>query len=116
MIEYTDTNMQWLMQLPGNRITVHSADNRYYNLEQGDATTHQWKPVPTFVAGETYLGRPFTSLPDPQTLAQTVSECNLIIKKFLRNIGSQITARHPPLFGRACMAGTTGPVQALATS
>jgi hypothetical protein len=42
------------------------------------------------VASETYLGRPFTSPPSAEVLQQTVSECNLIVKKFLQNIGGQI--------------------------
>jgi hypothetical protein len=59
-------------------------------LEVGDATTHAWNPKPDLVACETYLGRPFTSVPTPEVLHQTISECNLIIKKFLKNIASQL--------------------------
>jgi hypothetical protein len=42
------------------------------------------------VATETYLGRPFTSRPSPEVLAQTVADCNLIIKKFLKNMLGQL--------------------------
>lgn len=98
MIEYTDTNLLWLLSLKDNRVAP-SSDNRYYTLEVGDATTHHWKVAPQFVACETYLGRPFTSLPAPDVLKQTISECNTIISKFLRNIGSQI-----PPGARLCLA------------
>jgi len=76
MIDYSRQNIEWL---------GHEA-----RLEQGDATSHQWQPPIDFVAGETYLGRPFTDRPNPEILAQTVSDTNLIIKKFVQNIHSQI--------------------------
>jgi tRNA G10 N-methylase Trm11 len=62
------------------------------SVEQADATNASWKHFPPidFVASETYLGRPFTAMPDSQTLNQTISDCNLILKKFLQNIGAQI--------------------------
>jgi tRNA G10 N-methylase Trm11 len=90
MIEYSDANLQWLLTLPENRVTPHSADGKYYRLEVGDATDYTWSPVPDTVACETYLGRPFTDLPTPEVLNQTISECNLIIKKFLTNIHGQL--------------------------
>jgi tRNA G10 N-methylase Trm11 len=83
MIDYTAANLQWLNQL----YDLPAAD---YPLAVGDATSHQWATKPDLVAGETYLGRPFTSAPTPEILNQTVTDCNLIIKKFLRNIHGQI--------------------------
>lgn len=80
MIDYSQVNLEWL-----NR-----GDD--FRLEQGDATTHTWSGAVNLVAAETYLGRPFTSLPDNETLNQTVMDCNLILKKFLRNIDSQLAA------------------------
>lgn len=61
-------------------------------IEKADATTANWDIFPPidFVASETYLGRPFTSPPSAEILAQTVSECNLIIRKFLQNLHSQL--------------------------
>lgn len=55
---------------------------------QADATSANWAAFPAidFVASETYLGRPFTAPPPPEILQQTVSDCNLIIKKFLLNL------------------------------
>lgn len=92
MVEYTKANLSWLSSLYDSLPTGP-------RLETGDATTHTWQTPIDFVASETYLGRPFTSLPTPETLAQTISDCNLIIKKFLRNIDSQLQAG-----ARLCLA------------
>jgi len=99
MIDYSDANLQWLLTLPENSVTPQTEDKRYYRLEAGDATTHQWKPTPNFVASETYLGRPFTSQPNSEVIAQTSSEVNLIFKKFLANIHGQL-----PAGARLCLA------------
>ena len=99
MVEYTKANLTWLTTLPQHRVITHSDDNTYYSLEQADATDHIWKPQPNFVACETYLGRPFTEVPSHDVLEQTVSEVNLILKKFLRNIHDQL-----PAGGRMCIA------------
>jgi len=92
MIDYTGENLDWL----DGKFTLGNTEMR---IETGDATTHQWSPVPNFVAGETYLGRPFTAKPAPDVLAQTISEVNLILKKFLRNIHTQL-----PAGTRLCLA------------
>lgn len=82
MIDYTHKNLQWLAaKYPG------VADKS--SVAVGDATTTTWPPV-SMVAAETYLGRPFTGAPTPEVLAQTVMDCNLIIKKFLKNIHDQL--------------------------
>lgn len=83
MVEYSRQNLDWL-------VSKFQIPNSSFQLEPGDATTHQWQPPINSVACETYLGRPFTSPPSPEVLAQTVSECNTIIKKFLRNIHGQL--------------------------
>ncbi len=83
MIDYTKANLDWL-DLRGA-----SKEGRI-ELEVGDATKHQWAPPPNLVASETYLGRPFTSPPRPEILTQNISDCNVIIKKFLSNIHSQL--------------------------
>lgn len=83
MIEYSQNNLEWL--------------NDLYNLQIenpeliiGDATTTQWPSRADFVACETYLGRPFTSLPDKNILKENINTCNEIIKNFLKNINPQI--------------------------
>lgn len=80
MVDYSLANLDWLKKLYDFDETEQ--------LETGDATSYQWQSF-DFVASETYLGRPFTSPPDPETLARNISDCNLIIKKFLRNIYDQ---------------------------
>jgi tRNA G10 N-methylase Trm11 len=83
MVDYSRANLDWL---------IASVDNLKSEilLEPGDATTHTWDPSPDFVATEAYLGRPFTEKPSAEILAQTVSEVNLILKKFLANLHSQL--------------------------
>lgn len=83
MVDYTATNLQWLRSQ--FQLSVDAP-----RIEKGDATSYTWSPAPDFVACETYLGKPFTSRPDAETLAKTISDCNLIIKKFLKNIHSQL--------------------------
>jgi tRNA (guanine10-N2)-dimethyltransferase len=83
LVTYSEENLSWLIM---GSSRLHSID---FRLFQGDATTARWDEF-DFVASETYLGRPFTSPPSAATLAQTVTDCNLIIKKFLLNIHSQI--------------------------
>jgi len=82
MIDYSKANLEWLP-------TEFKLTNTSFSLDQGDATSFAWQPAPDVVACETYLGKPFTSTPDGATLAQTTTDCNLIIKKFLRNIANQ---------------------------
>jgi tRNA (guanine10-N2)-dimethyltransferase len=82
MIDYSEKNLEWLMEKFNVTFPV--------TLERGDATTHDWQPSVTTVAGETYLGRPFTDKPAPEVLAQTISEVNLILKRFLTHIAAQL--------------------------
>ncbi len=83
MVEYSERNMAWL----GGRFRLPAVCCR---VEEADATDHTWKAPIDMVAAETYLGRPFTKAPDAETLARTVNDCNLIIKKFLRNLAQQL--------------------------
>lgn len=92
MIDYSQANLDWL----GEQYRV---DTTKLLLQKGDATNHVWQLPVDFVAGETYLGKPFTSAPAAEALAQTVADCNLIIKKFLRNLHTQI-----PAGTRLCLA------------
>lgn len=83
MVKYSQKNLEWLRD--GYKLPELDSV-----LEAGDATNHTWSVAPDFVAAETYLGRPFTSMPGGEILNQTISECNLIIKKFLQNIHGQL--------------------------
>jgi len=88
MIDFTRTNLDWLIE------QTEGLESEIL-LEPGDATTHQWNPAPDLVAGETYLGRAFTEKPSPEVVAQTSTEVNLILKKFLKNIHSQLKPGTP---------------------
>ncbi|HSX15723.1 MAG TPA: DNA methyltransferase [Candidatus Saccharimonadales bacterium] len=83
MIEYSRANLAWLRETIG----IGTTSGR---LEPGDATNYHWDDIFAVVAAETYLGRPFTAKPAPEVLAQTASEVNLILKKFLGNIHGQL--------------------------
>lgn len=92
MISYTRKNLDWLQA----QYDVPELDAE---LAIGDATNHTWATRPDIVACETYLGRPFTSVPTGEILSQTISECNLIIRKFLQNIHGQLESG-----SRLCLA------------
>lgn len=77
MIEYSQANLEWLR-----------AKNTNWKVEVGDAVDHQWQEFDT-IACETYLGRPFSALPDPNVLEKVIQDVDNIHKKFLRNVASQ---------------------------
>lgn len=80
MIDYSRQNLEWLA-------TYRTETTP--QLEAGDATTHQWTHPFSVIASETYLGRPLSSWPGTDTLHEIIGTCNVIIEKFLRNLGSQ---------------------------
>lgn len=94
MIDYSRANLEWLATYRAGESTVDSPI-----LEVGDATTHRWEQPFTAVAGETYLGTPLSGWPKPEKLHQIIGTCNVILEKFLRNIGSQL-----PSGTRLCLA------------
>ena len=83
MVDYSNANLEWLSSL-------YNLPTDEYPIYAGDATSLQWLQKPDFVAAETYLGRPFNSLPSSEILKQTISDCNVIIKNFIKNISPQI--------------------------
>ena len=87
MIDNTEINLNWLNK------THHL--NAKFKLTPGDATTFDWqawtKPdVVNAVATETYLGKPYTSIPARAELQNNITNCNAIISKFLSNIAAQL--------------------------
>lgn len=90
MIAYSKENLDWL----GTRYTLDASPQ----LAHGSATSFSWKNFST-VAAETYLGRPFSTLPDPRTLSTVMSTVNNLHKDFLKNLATQTA----PGF-RACLA------------
>jgi tRNA G10 N-methylase Trm11 len=91
MVSYARDNLTWLQDTHGIRID--------WLLETGDATSHAWQPPLETVVCETYLGRPLTVLPDPDTLHKIVGDCNTIITKSLENL-----ARQTKTGSRVCIA------------
>lgn len=82
MVEYSLANLTWLD-------ARHHLPAHAYRTEQGDATDHQWqKPFDT-VAGETYLGRPFSAPPAADVLREVMRDVDTIHRKFLRNVARQ---------------------------
>ncbi len=83
MVEYSEGNLAWLNK-------THGLEAGLGQVEIGDATTYTWSHPVSAVAGETYLGKPFSSTPPPAALEKTRRECDEIHEKFLRNIAEQI--------------------------
>ena len=99
MIDYTKQNLDWAHS------TFHISHS-IFQTDVGDATTHRWDfsnvqrlTSNVHIACETYLGRPFTTVPNRDVLEQTVGDVNLILKKFLTNIHRQL-----PKGTRLCLA------------
>lgn len=86
MIEYSQKNLDWLGQ-----IYPSSLHDRTYLLETGDACTFQWQPFDT-IACETYLGRPFSTEPNPEKLREVIQDVDTIHRKFLTNVARQTQA------------------------
>lgn len=84
MVDYTRKNLEWLEQQYSELGPLQP------QLEVGDATSHTWEPTPALIACEGYLGQPFTGYPSGEKLREVTSTCNLIMKKFLRNIAGQL--------------------------
>lgn len=99
MVEYTTINIKWLQdKYPDRKIYDDTHGALGWTVETGDATNHKW-PAKTIVATETYLGRPFSSLPAESVLREAISNCNVIHKKFLKNLAAQMSPR-----SSACLA------------
>ncbi len=84
MIDYSKANIEWL-----RRHENYNKNGTLLSLEQGDATDFNWQKSPDVIAGETYLGRPFSSEPDEESLRKVIHDCNTIHKKFLANVTRQ---------------------------
>ncbi len=82
MITYSQANLDWLHQ------KINS--NFYLRLESGDATTHTWKPTPSAVAAETFLGKPLSKEPSPKLLQTIMAECDRIHRGTLDNLARQL--------------------------
>ena len=83
MIKYSERNLSWLAGR-------YSEISEKPLLEEGDATTHQWKPSPDFVASEIYLGRPMSQPPVEIKFRTEKESAEALLSSFLKNVGSQI--------------------------
>ena len=81
MTEYSKKNLEWLQEKWDTSFDI--------TLITGDATNLEWQENIDAIACETYLGRPFSSLPDTETLTEVMQDVNLIHKRFLQNIARQ---------------------------
>lgn len=89
MVDYSKTNLLWLNSEFGIR-------NSEFKTEVGDATSFDWDISQLtannsllVIACETYLGRPFSALPDTETLRKVMGDVDSIHKKFLQNVAKQ---------------------------
>lgn len=92
MVQYSADNLLWLRE-------KYPDKSSYLRIEIGDATSFTWQPVPTIVAGESYLGQPLSALPSNEHLSKIIYEANLINHRFLLNLAKQI-----PAATRLCIA------------
>lgn len=87
MVRYTRDNINWLFERYPIKTGV------YY--ETADATDHTWRQPIDIIACEGYLGHPFAAEPSKEALMETIQTCNVIMRKFLKNIGSQLKPGTP---------------------
>lgn len=78
MVEYSEANMDWLR--------IESIISR---VRQADATVSEWEKPFDVMATETYLGRPFSSMPADEILQKVLQDVNTIHRKFLLNVFRQ---------------------------
>jgi tRNA (guanine10-N2)-dimethyltransferase len=88
MVDYTTQNLSWLSRQPWSNFQL-PAEGAGGLVTTADATTYEWSPPPNFIACETYLGRPFSHQPDPETLRKVMQDVDTIHKKFLQNVARQ---------------------------
>lgn len=81
MVMFSQQNIEWL----SSRFPVSNE----FHVTPGDATNFAWHEAFDMVASETYLGRPFSSVPHADVLKKVVSDVDTIHKKFLSNIATQ---------------------------
>ena len=87
MVRYSRDNLNWLTE------KYRMSTEVFY--ETADATDHIWRQPVDMVACEGYLGHPFASEPPKEALMETIQTCNVIMRKFLKNIGPQLKPGTP---------------------
>ena len=87
MIDYSDKNLGWLAKYASESQQQSLSQLR---LEVGDATKHQWQAPIDFVATETYLGHPLSTIPSEVKFRELQSEAKNLLTAFLKNLGQQL--------------------------
>ena len=113
MIEYSEKNLQWLVNSKDNTFgTIRDNRNELneeshdserdeaylknaFSLSAGDATTFHWQPPINAVACECFLGRPMSTIPPEIKLKSEKQDCSTIILGFLKNLSTQISPNTP---------------------
>ena len=85
MINYSERNLSWLAGR-------YSDINQKPQLEEGDATSHQWKPAPDFIASEIYLGHPMSQPPVEIKFRTEKENSEALLTSFLKNLAPQIAS------------------------
>ncbi len=83
MINYSERNLSWLAGRYSDIVAKPQ-------LEAGDATNHQWKPAPDFVASEIYLGHPMSQPPAEIKFRTEKESAEALLTAFLKNLAPQI--------------------------
>lgn len=84
MIDYSQTNLDWLL---GKHDVAGS-----FKLAVADACDYRWETPLDVIAGETYLGRAFSAVPEPRVLDEVMRDVDTIHRKFLKNVAKQTAA------------------------
>ena len=87
MIQYSQKNLDWIAKQSSD---TQKQSISALRLETGDATSHQWQNPIDFVASETYLGHPLSSIPPEVKFRELQSEAKNLLTAFLKNIGKQL--------------------------
>ena len=94
MAQYTDTNLRWLIEQARYNLHIES----FRELSVNDATKivitdlEGSSDLPLYIACETYLGRPFSTEPNPEKLREVIQDVDTIHRKFLANVAHQTQA------------------------
>jgi len=86
MVKYSKNNIAWLR----NKNNSPIAPTIQIQLLDGDATNYHWAQQPSFIASETYLGKPLAKNPSIDQINLELNSTQELLKQFLSNINSQI--------------------------
>ncbi len=88
MVEYSRKNLEWLIAQDGKLCPGGVKPSKAYSLSPADATKVKLNEIST-IASEIFLGKPLSTLPEPEMLGKIIKECDEILEKTLKNIAGQ---------------------------